>query len=117
MSGETFGQILRSLRIQRGYSQSELSRRASLDASYVHYLERNDGRRRSPSRDVTLALADALDMSCAERDRLLFIAGLAPERDYQSLWQDAEAALQIVRDAVGELTEAVEPINFGLRAG
>lgn len=109
MTGETFGQTLTRIRQERGYSQSELSRLANLDASYVHQLERSDGRKRLPSRMVTLALAEALEMSYAERDRFLFCAGLAPETDWQTRAEDAEAALRTVREAVGVLTDAVEP--------
>lgn len=125
MSGETFGQMLRRLRIERALSQNELARQAGVDAAYVNRLERagephpNGGaiKRHLPSREIILALAAVLDLSYAERDRFLFCSGLATDTDWQSRCEDAEAALQLVRDAVGALNTAVEPIDIRRRTG
>lgn len=99
---ETFGQMLRRLRIERGFSQNELARRSGVDASYVNRMERRESSS-TPLRNVALSLAEALDLSYAERDRLLFAAGLAPEVDWQQRCEDVEAALESVKAAVSVL--------------
>lgn len=105
---EPFGVLLRRLRVERGLSQNELARRAGVDPAYVNRLERA-GPGPNIGRQIVLSLAEALEMSYAERDRLLFVAGLAPETDWQTRAEDAEAALHIISDAVGVLASAVEP--------
>lgn len=125
MTPETFGAMLRRLRVERAISQNELARSAGADPAYVNRLERAGEQQAGgkvirfsvPGRDIVLALADAMDLSYAERDRLLFLAGLAPEIDWQARCEDAEAALQTVREAVGALTTAVEPTFIRSRAG
>lgn len=117
MTGETFGAMLRRIRVERDMGQSQLSRLAMFDASYVHQLEREDGRKRLPTRPVVLALAEALGMSYAERDRFLFIAGLAPETDWQTRAEDAEARLESVREALGMVADAAEPVDIRRRTG
>lgn len=104
-----FGALLRRLRTERGLSQNALSRAAGVDPSYVNRLERTGpdgngaapGARTLPSRPIITALALALDLSYAERDRFLYAAGLAPEVDWQARCEEAEARLALVRDAVG----------------
>lgn len=115
MSGETFGQMLRRIRMERGFSQTQLSRLANADPSYVNTLESRT--RHRPSRDMVAAIADALDLSYAERDRFLFAAGLAPDTDWQSRCEEAEAALHLVREAVAVLTDAVEPTQLRRATG
>lgn len=117
MSGETFGAMLRRLRVERGISQNQLARQSGIDPAYVNRLERAGERtsegatvkQQLPGRDIVLALAETLDLSYAERDRLLFATGLAPVTDWQTRCEDIEAALQTVREAVGVLSTAVEP--------
>lgn len=116
MSGETFGQMLRRLRIERGLSQNELARRAGCDAAYVNRFERV-GPGAMVGRAIVLSVADALEMSYAERDRLLFVAGLAPCEDWQTRAEDAEVKLDVIREAIGVLTTTVEPIDFVRRTG
>lgn len=125
MSAETFGAMLRRLRIERGLSQNQLSIAAGIDPAYVNRLERAGEIKTSgkviketiPGRSIMLSLAEVLDLSYAERDRLLFVAGLAPETDWQTRCEDIEAALQTVRDAVAVLSTAVEPTLLRSRAG
>lgn len=128
MSGETFGAMLKRLRIERGMSQNELARSSGVDPAYVNRLERAGEQLASgktikqhlPGREIMLGLAESLDLSYAERDRLLFIAGLAPEIDWQARCEDAEAVIHTIRGAVGEavgvLNGAVEPTMIRSRA-
>jgi transcriptional regulator with XRE-family HTH domain len=102
VTGETFGQLLRRLRIERGFSQNALARMSGVDPAYVNRMERDDGSM-SPRKPIMLALAEALDLSYAERDRLLWAAGLAPEVDWQRRCEDVEAALESVKAAVAVL--------------
>lgn len=102
MSGETFGQLLRRLRVERGFSQNHLARMSGIDPAYVNRMERGDASM-APRKPVMLAIAEALDLSYAERDRLLFAAGLAPEIDWQARCEDVEAALEGVKAAVAVL--------------
>lgn len=102
MTGEAFGQMLRRLRVERGLSQNELARRSGCDSAHVNRLERAGAGYRA-GREVILSLAEALDMSYAERDRFLFVAGLAPEVDWQQRCEDVEAALESVKAAVAVL--------------
>lgn len=135
MSGETFGQLLRRLRAERGWSQNHLARVAGINAAYVNRMER-DGQpwasgepvlRHTPSRGIALALSSALDLSYAERDRFLFLAGLAPEIDWQARCEDVESALEsvkaavqvldVVRAAVVDLETCEEPPFIRRRTG
>lgn len=86
-------------------SQMELARLANVDSSYVSLLER--GLRPVVTREVVLSFADALELSAAETDCLLFAAGLAPQRDYQSLYERAETRLSVMRAALNGGMEIV----------
>jgi transcriptional regulator with XRE-family HTH domain len=68
-----FGALLRSWRRERGVSQLDLALAAATTTRYVSFLE--TGRSR-PSRDMVLRLAEALDVSLRDRNRLLEGAGL-----------------------------------------
>jgi transcriptional regulator with XRE-family HTH domain len=98
VTGETFGQMLRRLRIVAGLSQYELARRAGCDPSYVNILERR-GAGSKMGRSFVLAFAEALDVSQPQADRLLFAAGLAPQEDWQTRALRAEIALSSIRQA------------------
>jgi transcriptional regulator with XRE-family HTH domain len=108
VTGETFAAMLTRLRSsQPGYSQgnrfasaqqilsqSALARMAGIDPAYVHRLERGG---KSPSRTVVLALAEVLDISQSETDRFLVAAGLAPQGDWQTRAEAAEAKLDMIQ--------------------
>lgn len=65
----------------KGYmSQKELAREAGIAGRYVHMIEHGQ---RTPPRRIILILAEALDLKTSETDRLLFLAGYAPQTDYQ----------------------------------
>jgi transcriptional regulator with XRE-family HTH domain len=98
MTGETFGQMLRAHRIRAELSQNALARAAGIDPAYVNRIEKGifEGHVR---RGVVLSLANVLEMSDALTDRFLFAAGLAPQADYQTRAEAAEAKLDIIRQA------------------
>lgn len=100
MSGETFGQMLARFRMAKverqrrenkavqwwvtePLSQNGLALRANVDPAYVNRLEQ--GERESPKRAVVVRLAEALDLSPIDKDRLLIAAGWWP-------WSDPETA-------------------------
>lgn len=102
MTAETFGAMLRRHRIKAALSQNELARQAGCDPAYVNRLERGltqnkSGRLHLPNRTIVLAFAEVLDVSQAEADRLLYAAGLAPQADWQTRAEAAEAKLDIIR--------------------
>jgi transcriptional regulator with XRE-family HTH domain len=107
-SGCAFGWTLRTLRVEAGLSQNGLARRAAIDPAYVNRLERGSGR---PSRSIALALAAALSFGQGETDRFLFLAGWAPEIDWQSRAEDAEWRLRQIAAAVQALPEPWTPVE------
>jgi transcriptional regulator with XRE-family HTH domain len=125
VTGETFGAMLTRLRSsQPGHSQgnrfmathhvlsqSALARMAGIDPAYIHRLERGS---KPPSRTVVLALAEVLDISQNETDRFLFAAGLAPQADWQTRAEAAEAKLDIIRQAFDLPSEV---LTFRRRTG
>ena len=58
-----FGQRVRSIRLERGFSQEELSARCHLDRTYISSLER--GKRNVGLRNVA-AIAEALGVSISQ---------------------------------------------------
>lgn len=108
MTGETLGAMLKRLREAAGLSQNQLARQAGCDPAYVNRLEggkfypRKDGQPNTFSRAVVLALAEVLDVSQSQADRLLFAAGLAPQEDWQTRAVKAEVRLAVIRDALAE---------------
>ena len=60
---EAFGQVLRTLRTERKFSQERLALESGLDRSYVSLLERG---RNSPSLSIIFRLAEALAVMPSE---------------------------------------------------
>ena len=80
MVADSFGALLRNLRVRMGFSQNHLARLAAIDPGYVNRLERAPPDSANfPSRKVVLALADALEVTTDTRERLLVAAGHCPE--------------------------------------
>jgi transcriptional regulator with XRE-family HTH domain len=125
VTGETFAAMLTRLRSsQAGYSQgnrfasaqqvlsqSALARMAGIDPAYIHRLERGNG---SPSRSVTLALSQVLNLDADETDRFLYAAGLAPQADWQTRAEAAEAKLDMIQQIFDVSTDL---LLFRKRAG
>lgn len=72
----SFGATLRRYRLCLGWSQNALAKVVGLNASYINRLER--GEREAPTRGTAWALAQALELSLADGDRLLCSAGFLP---------------------------------------
>lgn len=71
-----FGTLLTTYRQARGWSMSELARRAGLDHSYISRLEAGD---RMPARVVACELADVFGLHNVDRDVFLATAGFWPD--------------------------------------
>src|SRR5690606_6800862 len=102
-SAARFGGMLRGLRGARGMSQTQLAAHADVSTRHLSFLETG---RAVPSREMVLALADALDLPLRGRNDLLGAAGFAPvftASAFQSL------ALEPVRRAIDHLLRVHEP--------
>ncbi len=73
--GNHFGLLMQAARESAGLSRKELAERVGLDASHVYRMEVGD---RRPSREATLALAEALSVANYDVDFWLTAAGYAP---------------------------------------
>ena len=120
---ETFGQMLRRLRIGAGLSQNALAHQAGCDPAYVNRLERagliqRNGdliRETIPRRTIVCAFGRILDLGPSQTDRLLVAAGLAPATDWQTRAIRAEAALAAIRRAFDD-ADADGPVFIRRRA-
>ena len=74
-----FPSLLARYRTRLHLSQPRLAARAGLVPSSVSRLEAGN---RLPSREVVARLADALELSGAERDVFLMSGGCAPQSDH-----------------------------------
>ncbi len=73
---EELGALLRGWRERAGLSQNALARRMGVNPAYVNRLEH--GGRGAHNRELLENAATALDLSAAERDRLLALGGHWP---------------------------------------
>jgi putative transcriptional regulator len=64
MSPERIGRMLRALRLERGYRQIDLAKRAKVTNVYLSQLE--NGRKKNPSLAVLRRLAKALGVPVTE---------------------------------------------------
>ena len=102
-SGEGFAARLRWWRKRRGWSQLELAGRADVSQRHVGFLELG---RASPSREMVMRLAAALDVPLRQQNGLLLAAGFAP------VWHETEftaPALAEVRQALDYMIAQQEP--------
>ncbi|MFY1634199.1 helix-turn-helix transcriptional regulator [Solwaraspora sp. WMMB335] len=97
------GELLRDWRRRRRLSQLELSIRADISTRHLSFLETG---RSAPSREMVLQLADQLDLSLRERNRLLMAAGYAPVYPETSL---DEPSMSVIRAAVRQVLTGHEP--------
>lgn len=74
---ETFGALVRGFRQRAGLAQNALARQTGINVGTVNRLEREQ--RLPASREQALALTEALGLSMAETNRLLYAAGLPAE--------------------------------------
>lgn len=80
---QSFGEIIRQARKEKGYSQRELAQRLSLDFTYLSKLENNRADY-PPKEDVIRMLAQNLQL---DEEELIFLAGRIPQRDEDFLKQ------------------------------
>jgi transcriptional regulator with XRE-family HTH domain len=91
--GQSFGQLIRQARKDKGYSQRELAKLLELDFTYLSKLE-NDRAEYSPKEDVIRSLARNLDL---DEDELIFLAGRIPQQDEDFLKQNYKAMPALFR--------------------
>ncbi|NDW06282.1 helix-turn-helix domain-containing protein [Jiella pacifica] len=103
LASETVGDVLREWRRYRRFSQIDLAAEAQISTRHLSFVESG---RSSPSRDVLLRLAGALDMPLRGRNRLLLAGGLAPQFPERSF--DAPD-MRMARQAVEAVLTAHEP--------
>jgi transcriptional regulator with XRE-family HTH domain len=99
----SFGRLLRDWRSARGMSQLALSVQASVSTRHLSYMETG---RASPSREMVLLLAQALEMSLRDKNAFLQAAGFAPIYSHTPL---SAHAMGPVRDAIELLLRSTEP--------
>jgi transcriptional regulator with XRE-family HTH domain len=90
---QSFGQIIRQARKDKGYSQRELAKLIGLDFTYLSKLE-NDRADYAPKEDVIRSLARNLDL---DEEELIFLAGRITQRDEDFLKQNHRAMLALLR--------------------
>ena len=102
-SGASFAARLRWWRKRRGWSQLELAGRAGVSQRHLGFLELG---RASPSREMVMRLATALDVPLRQQNRLFLAAGFAP------VWHESDfgaPALAEVRQALDYMMAQQEP--------
>jgi transcriptional regulator with XRE-family HTH domain len=101
--GSGFGAVLRTQRRSRQLSQLALAERAGTSQRHLSFLESG---RSQPSRTMVLQLADAMDLSLGERNRLMLAGGYAavyPQRALESV------EMQPMRQALERMLRHHEP--------
>lgn len=98
-----FGTALRAWRQAKGQSQLGLALDAGVSTRHVSYLETG---RASPSREMVLTLARAMEVPLRGRNQLLVAAGFAPLYRETPL---GAPSLDLVRDALEFQLAAMEP--------
>ena len=104
-SRSPFAAALRTWRTARKLSQEELAARAGVSTRHLSFVE--NGRSR-PSRELTSALGQALDLPLRERNQLLLAAGFAPGYERMPLGSEA---LRGLRRALDYMLTQQEPFG------
>ena len=90
---QSFGQLIRQARKDKGYSQRELAKFVELDFTYLSKLE-NDRADYPPKENVIRSIAHHLNLNAEE---LIFLAGRIPEHDEEFLKQNYKAMPALFR--------------------
>ena len=98
-----YGSMLQHWRRRRALSQLDLSLDAGVSQRHLSFLESG---RSSPSREMVLMLAGALDLPLRERNAMLVAAGFAPMFREEGL---AGVEAEPVRRALGFMLDQQEP--------
>ena len=97
------GELIRHWRTARGKSQLDLSVDAEVSTRHISFIENGKA---TPSREMLLVLASALDVPLRERNTLLLSGGFAPV--YRETALDAPSMTH-VRAAIDCILEQTEP--------
>jgi transcriptional regulator with XRE-family HTH domain len=98
-----FGALLRQWRTARRMSQQQLAIESEVSTRHISYVENGKS---SPSREMVLILASALDLPLRERNSLLSTAGFAPVYRETNL---SAPEMQPVRHAFDTILSHHEP--------
>ncbi len=101
-SAGAVGELLRHWRTSRGKSQLDLSVDAEVSTRHISFIENGKS---TPSREMLLVLASALDIPLRERNTLLLSAGFAPVYRETSLDAPEMAHVRAVVDCIMTQTE------------
>jgi transcriptional regulator with XRE-family HTH domain len=101
----SFGAQLRAWRLARRASQEQLASDAGVSARHLSFVENG---RSQPSRELVLALTEALDVPLRERNTLLAAAGFAPAFRASPLDGDD---LSHLRRAIDHVLDKQEPFG------
>jgi transcriptional regulator with XRE-family HTH domain len=103
MTALAFGALLKEWRTSRGLSQLALSLNAGVSARHLSYLETG---RANPSRDMVIALGEALSVPLRERNTMLAAAGFVAAYAQTPL---QAPPLDAIRAAVEAMLRGTEP--------
>lgn len=101
-SAGAVGELLRHWRTSRGKSQLDLSVDAEVSTRHISFIENGKS---TPSREMLLVLASALDIPLRERNTLLLSGGFAPVYRETSLDAPEMAHVRAVVDCIMTQTE------------
>lgn len=90
---QSFGQLIRNARKEKGYSQRELAKLVSIDFTYLSKLE-NDRADYPPKEFAIRSLAENLDLNAEE---LIFLAGRITSQDEEFFKQNPKEMLVLLR--------------------
>lgn len=103
MANTSAGQVLRTWRKEKGYSQLRLATEAEVSTRHLSCVETG---RAQPSRQLLLILASALELPLRERNVLLRTAGFTPAYSDAGL---EHASMKKVREAIKFILAQHEP--------
>jgi transcriptional regulator with XRE-family HTH domain len=102
-TAQTVGSLLKNWRERRRKSQLELALDAEISTRHLSFVE--TGRAR-PSREMILLLAEQLEIPLRERNKILIVAGFAPNFSEKSF---DEVSLSTARRAIELILKGHEP--------
>ena len=102
-SGADLRALMRQWRLARGKSQLDVALEAGVSQRHLSFIESG---RSTPSREMVLAIADALQVPFRERNALLLAAGYAPSYS-EATWDATE--MRGITAAVDRMLRQQEP--------
>jgi HTH-type transcriptional regulator, competence development regulator len=90
---QTFGQVIRQARKDKGYTQRQVAKMLRIDFTYLSKLE-NDRADYSAKEEVIRSLAQKLDR---DEEELIFLAGRTPARYEEFLKQHYQELPMLLR--------------------